>query len=1250
MQYKLQILIFMNTSVRKYCLSLSILILTNCATQKAKYASEAQRIDVHENKKVAHTFYLIGDAGLSPIGELNPVLKSFKKRVAKADKNSSVLFLGDNIYPAGMPDPKDSTVAYLKAKSHLDAQLKTLENYKGKPLFIPGNHDWYTEGLAGLEREQTYIQEKLNSTEVFYPEDGCPLETITVNDNLLIIAIDTEWYLTNWNRRPDINDKCDIKSREKFLLELESLISKNRQKTTILAMHHPMFSYGQHGGQFSFKKHLYPQGNIGPLPILGTFINTLRRTAGASIEDLDNKRYRELKNRIVTLAQYSNKVIFVSGHEHSLQYIVEENTPQIVSGAGAKAGETRLLNGSKFSTGEKGYATLEVYTDGSSRVRYYGLDKNNDEKFLFTSEVLAADKKLFNKKLPSTFPPTTTASIYTDKEVKKSGFHNFIWGDRYRKYYGTPVRVPTLNLDSIYGGLTPVRMGGGHQSISLRLADKNGKEYVMRSLRKSAELYLQSMAFKDQYIAGDFKNTATENILLDFYTGSHPYAPFTIGALSDAVEIYHTNPVLYYIPKQKALEDFNVTFGDELYMLEEHAGDSHGNLKSFGYANELKSTDSMLEDLRDDEKYAVDITMYLRARLFDMVLGDWDRHTDQWRWAETKDKSSEKIIYKPIPRDRDQVFSIMGDGLLMGLATKIVPSLRLMEGFNEEIRSVRGFNSSPKTYALDMALLTETTADQWLAQAEFIKANLTAEVIDHAFKAFPTEVQDETIHTLKKILLARAATISDTALEYYRIINKFAVITGTDKDDWFEIIYLNKKETELKVYRNIKGKKEKLFFSKKFNSDTTKEIWVYGLDDDDHFEDNGTTKNAIKIRLIGGQNNDVYNITNGNKVTIYDYKSKKNTFKETNKARIKLTNDYNTNVYNPLSIRNSINQILPTIGFNPDDGIKIGFTNTFTYNGFRQNPFTEKHTLNADYYFATNGFDIRYKGEFAAIFGNWNFELEGRFTSPNFSINSFGLGNETVNLDDDLGMDYNRVKLEQIKIAPSLIWHGQLGASFKTGVALETIEVEETENRFINTFYVANNEDIRKTFLGVAATYTYENKDNAAFPTMGMATALQTGYKTTVGSNSQSFGYIIPSISFDYKLVPNGRLVMASKWKAHFNIGDGYEFYQGASIGGIDGLRGYRNQRFTGKKSYYQNTDLRYSLSKIKTRLLPISLGFYSGFDYGRVWLPTEDSNQWQTSYGGGLFLNGAEVVSATLAVFYGDEGPRVTFGLGFGF
>lgn len=117
-----------------------------------------------------------------------------------------------------------------------------------------------------------------------------------------------------------------------------------------------------------------------------------------------------------------------------------------------------------------------------------------------------------------------------------------------------------------------------------------------------------------------------------------------------------------------------------------------------------------------------------------------------------------------------------------------------------------------------------------------------------------------------------------------------------------------------------------------------------------------------------------------------------------------------------------------------------------------------------------------------------------------------------------------------------------------------------------------------------------------------------------------------------------------------FEYSEGYEFFQAASIGGVDGLRGFRNQRFAGQKSFYQNTDLRYSFSKIKTRILPSTLGMFAGFDYGRVWEPGEENRRWHTSVGGGFFLNVTDLLAFRTALFHSDEGPRFTFGLGFAF
>ncbi|MEC8832356.1 MAG: metallophosphoesterase, partial [Bacteroidota bacterium] len=726
---------------KHYLLVFLIVLATGCATYEAKYAEPFSAYDNTVDKEIEHTFFLIGDAGKSPIGDLNPTLKKFKKVLENADKNSTAIFLGDNIYPAGLPDKKDSTIAYLEAKNHLDAQLRTLEKFKGKKLFIPGNHDWYTDGLKGLKREEEYIEEVLHDNDAFQPENGCPIEKMEINDKVMIIAIDTEWYIVNWDKHPTMNDNCEIKDRGRFLEELESLIKKNRDKTIILAMHHPMFSYGAHGGQFSFKQGMYPSGGNVPLPVLGSAINLLRKTSGATTEDLSNKMYNQLKNRIVTLSQYSDKVIFTSGHEHTLQYIEEYGKPQIVSGAGAKTGSTRLLNGSKFSTGENGFAILKVFKDGSSEVEFHGADS---ESPLFQTQVLPPDRSTKKVELSENFPPYKMASVYDQEEVEKTGFHKLLWGERYRKYYATQVKAPTVRLDTLFGGLSVVRKGGGNQSNSLRLADKEGREYVMRDLRKSAERYLQAIAFQDQYIIGQFEDTYPEKLLLDLYTGAHPYAPFTIGKLSDALGMYHTNPKLYYVPKQSVLGDYNKEFGDGLYMIEEHVSDDHDNLESFGYTKKIESTYDLMDKLREDEEYSIDQKEYVKARLFDILIGDWDRHVDQWRWAEFEMEDGDKV-YKPIPRDRDQVFSRWGDGLIMGFGSRAVPALRIFEGFHEKIRSVKGLTSSPRTFALDMALLSETDMDMWIEQAKFIQQNLNAEIIDEAFLAFPEEVRDETL-------------------------------------------------------------------------------------------------------------------------------------------------------------------------------------------------------------------------------------------------------------------------------------------------------------------------------------------------------------------------------------------------------------------------------------------------------------------------------------------------------------------------
>ncbi len=1230
------------TKFQKLSILHIILFLSSCATHHVQYDKSV--IDWNESQKeldsnVSHTFYLIGDGGKASKSSVNTNYYSLKNDLNKASKQSTVLFLGDNIYEKGMPRENDPDRK--SAEEILDAQLSLVANFAGKTIFIPGNHDYYNEGPLGLKREADYITKKLDDKDAFLPKNGCPIKKVTISDNIVLVIVDSQWFLEDWDKSPTMNSECDIKTREGFFDEFEGLLKKNEQKTILISLHHPLFSNGPHGGQFSIKQQLFPINDKIPLPIFGSFINLLRKTSGASPQDLQNPIYLNFKKRIVTITQKSKKAIFISGHEHSLQYIERENKPQIISGAGSKSSAARAVNGGKFSYGGIGYAKIEVLENGASWVYFYTEEKNK-QTLLFQKEIFQKTPLPVKYNYPDSFPKTVKTSIYSKEETTKGKLFNAFWGEHYRKYYSTKVEAPTVLLDTLFGGLTPIRTGGGHQSRSIRLVDKDGKEYIMRALKKSATQYFQEVAFKDQYVHNQFENTYTEELLLDIYTIAHPYATFANATLSEAIGVYHTNPTLYYVPKQNSLKEYNNAYGNELYMIEERPSDGHDEVKSFGFANKIINTEDFLQKLKKTDDNLLDESSYIRARLYDMAIGDWDRHEDQWRWAEFKD--GKKTIYRPIPRDRDQAFS-SADGFALGALTRIIKDLSLMQVYKENMRSVKRFNMEP--FPLDITIISDAELGEWVKQANYIQKHLTDDIIDEAFKQLPLEVQDETIEKIKTQFKGRIKNIENIAREYYDDIHKYAIVKGTDKDNWFDIQRKENGETSVIVYNIKKGKKGSVIFKKNYHKKTTKEIWFYGLGDSDIFNVSGVKNGIIRLRLIGGQNNDLYTIKNGKKVIVYDFKSKKNTFK-TNNTKMHLIDNYQLNTHAYKRLKHRKNQIIPMIGANPDGGFRIGLKNIYTIHGFNGNPYTQRYTLDINYYYATHGFDTSYNVEIGNIVHDWNFSVDGIFTSPNYSINYFGIGNESVNEDDKLGVDYNRVKIASLSANPSFKWTGRMGAEFKGGLLFERRQVEKTSGRFVSALPEVSDEE--EKYVGFNANYSFVNFDNNALQNLGMKTDINIGWKTNTSDQTFNNGYLIPELSFNHKLDSNGKIVLATKLKGHLIIGDKFEFYNAASIGGKDGLRGYRNQRFTGNKSFYQNTDIRYNFQNLKTRLLPLKLGVLAGFDYGRVWVNGENSNDWKTSYGAGFWVVGAEIINLNFYIFNSREGAYVRFGLGFGF
>lgn len=1228
----------------KYCAVifsvLSLFFLHSCATYDLK---KGENLNISTTKTELssedYRVFLVGDAGNADDSQAQKTLNLLQTKLDSADKNSLLIFLGDNIYPLGMPPEGDKD--YPLAKEKMENQLKITQNFKGKTLMIPGNHDWY-HGLEGLKAEEKFVENYMNDKDSFLPNNGCPIEDINLSADIKLIAIDTEWYLINWNNHPGINKKCSIKSREDFWTEVEDLIKKNQNKTIIIAQHHPIISTGTHAGFTSFKDNIYPFRSKIPLPGITSLLNILRTASGASIEDLNNQHYSEYTNRMKNLIQNNDNIIVVSGHDHNLQYHEQGDIRQIISGAGSKSDPATIANSTSLSYGNSGFVVMDILKSEKITAEFFSTNKA-ELKSLANIEVRSEKNENKNSNYSDQFQKTVKTSIYPEKMTEKSGMYRFLLGDHYRKEYGIDVEVPVANLQNLEGGLKPIRAGGGHQSNSLRLINSSGQEFTMRGLKKSAVRFLNTVAFKNSTIANQFDKTYAEDFLLDFYTTSQPYAPFAVGNLAEKLNINHNNPTLYYVPKQPILGRYNSDYGDELYMIEERFSDDPVTLKKYE-ADDIVSTDDVLQNLRKSPKYEVDEKAWIRARIFDMLIGDWDRHDDQWKWLEKK--SDGKVIYEPIPRDRDQAFSKY-DGILF-LLIMSDPTLRHMQTFKEKIQNVKWFNR--EAYPLDLIFTKNSTLQDWLQEADFIAENLSDQDIEDAFNTLPKEVNNASIDQIKSILKIRKTQLKEYAETYFKVLQKKVILAGTEKVDEFKIKKIEG-QVEISQYFNEKDGKQKLVFKKNYNERNTDEIWIYGLNEDDIFEVQGSGKSKINIRLIGGQNHDVYKVENGKRVKIYDFKSLNNTYQLDRKTQQNITDNYEINTYNYKKPKyNSFTQYA-NFGYHPDFGVKVGATFDYTVNNFKLDPFSQKHKFKINYYTGTQGFDINYNGIFKQAIGGFDFNIDALYTTPFFTQNFFGLSNKSVYDKEKNEESYNRVRIEQLHFSPSISKTGWLNFTNLLALKFENNKVDRTPNRYVSEPLNINSEAFStKKFASMRYRLSYENYNHKSVPTLGMNMILESEWKTNLEKTRENYFKLFGQLDIIHRITNNEKLVFANGTKVKWINNNNFEFYQASSVGGSNDLRAYRAERFSGKSSLSNSSDFRFNLGQLKNPILPVNYGIFAGYDIGRVWNDAEYSKKWHQSVGGGLWLNLAESVTGKMNYFYGSDGGlfSVDFGVNF--
>ncbi|SFN84925.1 Surface antigen [Chryseobacterium oleae] len=1227
-----------NTSIA-FRAVLSAGVLYSCATynvKKGKNLFEVKNSDIKSENDFK--VFLIGDAGNSDETQAQNTLNLLKNKLDSADSNSMLIFLGDNIYPNGLP--KESDKDYALAKQKLENQLAITKNFKGKTLVIPGNHDW-NSGLDGLKAQEDLVKAYFNDKKAFLPKNSCGIDDINLSKDIKLIVIDTEWALVNWDQYPGVNKNCTIKTREDFFTEFKDLVTKNQDKKIIVALHHPVISSGTHAGFNSAKSHLYPLKSKIPVPVVASVINVLRSSSGASLEDINNQHYADLANRLKSIVQDKENIIFVSGHDHNLQYHEERNIRQIVSGAGSKTDPSTIAEKTDFSYGGSGFAVLNIRKDQSTDVEYFSTKDNHLKKLTHISVISKPDA--FVNNYPKSFPGTVKSSVYPVKLTQKGGIYRWLWGEHYRKYYGIPVDAPTGDLASLNGGFTPFREGGGNQSNSLRLKAADGQEFVMRGVKKSAVRFLNNMAFKKSTFGNELNNTFPEKFLLDFYTTNHPFTPFSVGNMADKLNIFHSNPKLYYIPKQYALGEYNENYGDEMYMIEERFSSDPKTLASLDNAKDIVSTDDVLKNFTKNYKYSVDRESYIRARIFDMLIGDWDRHSDQWKWAEYQD--GDKVIYKPIPKDRDQAFSKYD-----GAAFKIimnVPAIRHMKTFKEEIKNVKWMNMEP--YPMDILFLKGATQEEWTAQAKYIQEHLTDADIDDAFTNLPKEVKDETIADIQRKLKVRKTKLQDYAAQYYDVLQKKVSLAGTVNPDQF-VITKNGHSVTVKQYKLDKNKENpELVFEKTYDDSKTKELWIYGLEDDDIYDVSGDGRPKMNIRLVGGYNHDVYNIADGKSVKIYDFKSQKNTYNGSGTKNI--SDDYDINTYNYKHPKYNFFAGYPNLDYNPDDGVIIGVLANYTVNNFIRAPYTQKHSLRANFYTATGGFNVAYKGIFKKAISGWDFNLDAAYTTPRFSENFFGLSNESKYDKENTEREYNRARISKFNFAPSISKKSWMNLQHQFQLTFEDNKVQQKGNRFVDQSPDVRPEVFKsQQFAGANYTFSFKNLDNTAFPTLGLEFLINADWRTNLAHTEKNFFTLNGTLTLDHRLDKRGNFVFANSSNAMWISNNNFEFYQAASIGGNNGMRAFRNDRFSGKSYFTNNSEIRWDFGRVRNNIIPANMGVLIGYDIGRVWNDNEDSTKWHQSVGAGFWMSVVDMFSARLNYFHGSDGGRISAGVGMTF
>lgn len=351
---------------------------------------------------VEESIFLIGDAGAPELPKdpastalVDPVLQALhaetRRRVEQLGPDAvTTVFLGDNVYPKGLV-PKGEK-GRRRGERILEAQIQAAKS--GHAIFLAGNHDWAIDGAQGWEHvtaQREFLESQGPGVEML-PPGGCagPF-TRDFGPHLRFVFLDPIGWQHTLVSPSHHKQVCPHPEAVEVVYALADEFDHPNGRHVVLALHHPMVTAGPHGGNFTWKQHIFPLTDFVswlwlPLPGIGS-VYPLSRQLGVTTTDTSSGPYRSFVRGIYRASRPRVPILVAAGHEHSLQVHRDlVGLTYAVSGAGS-AGKVNRVEPSATALLEKaapGFMRLDVWRDGSLELEVLEVEPSGEVASIFT--------------------------------------------------------------------------------------------------------------------------------------------------------------------------------------------------------------------------------------------------------------------------------------------------------------------------------------------------------------------------------------------------------------------------------------------------------------------------------------------------------------------------------------------------------------------------------------------------------------------------------------------------------------------------------------------------------------------------------------------------------------------------------------------------------------------------------------------------------------------------------------------------